>query len=147
MLDIGSFPSKAVFMAENKRHNFAYSIQPVYYSSRIFGFMPFTIVYDSKGKIREPIILSFDILWFIVAICLYILAITIQFENMEFFLQTSFVLIAGDYVMLKLSLALSVLVIIMDMYNRHKLMFIFKNIDKFDGKVSNSLFCNQLITG
>lgn len=62
-------PSKAADPMElNSGHSFTF----IYYFSRVFGFMPFTIVYDSDGKIQAARIRTIDILWFMITIGLYL---------------------------------------------------------------------------
>lgn len=55
-------------MPSPKDFNFAYGFRPIYYSSRIFGLMPFTFVYNSKGKIDGSKVELVDILWLIISI-------------------------------------------------------------------------------
>lgn len=129
-------------MANPDHYNFAHVIKPIYYCSRLFGFMPFTIVYDGNGKILEPKIRFIDILWFLVVIGLYILSIISNFQTMDFLKQSSFILIGGDYVILKLGLAFSISVIVIDLCNRKKLIEIFKNFESFDENVSH--FSNEI---
>lgn len=127
-------------MAKVKNFDFAYCFRPVYYFSRIFGFMPFTIVYNSNGAIQGPKIRVFDILWFILSIFLYILSTFMPFRHINYPINTSFVLIVGDFLLLKLSLIFSILNVVMDMCNRFKLVDILKNVNSFDEKVSNRQF-------
>lgn len=125
-------------MPEMKQFDFAYTFQPVYYFSRVFGFMPFTIEYDTNGKIHGPKLRLIDILWFILAIFLYILSIIVHFRNVEQYSKdSSFILIYGDYLILKLNLIFIILIVVLDMCNRFKLIDILKNINTFDEKVSD----------
>lgn len=50
-------------MLNSKEYDFAHCFRPIYYCSRIFGFMPFSIVYDSSAAIHKPSPRAFDLLW------------------------------------------------------------------------------------
>lgn len=56
----------------SKKLTFAHSFKPVYILCRIFGFMPFTIAYDSNGAIQTAQIGVADIMWFIISIGIYL---------------------------------------------------------------------------
>lgn len=116
--------------------DFAYTFRPVYYFSRIFGFLPFTIVYNANGSIQGPKVRVFDITWFMLSIALYILSAFMHFRSIENLKSQSFVLIVGDFLLLKLGLVFCILVIVMDMCNRFKLVEILKQFNSFDDKVS-----------
>lgn len=123
--------------------NFFYSFRPIYYFSRIFGFMPFTIVCDSNGTIQGPAIRSFDIFWFIVSILLYLLSAFLSFKNAQFPKNSdsteSVILIRADHFLLLSGLMFGALIILMDMCNRFKLVGILKNIKTFDEEASQSI--------
>lgn len=124
----------------SKKFNFLYSFRPVYYFSRAMGFMPFTIVCNSNGTIQGPAIRSFDIFWFILSICGYILLTIFSFLNIRFPENSknteSTILIGADYFLLLLGFVFSVVVIIMDFCNRFKLVKILKHLNTFDEEAS-----------
>lgn len=59
-----------------------------------------------------------------------------HFRSVEFPKNQSFVLIAGDILLLKSGLGFSILIAVMDMCNRFKLVGILKSAHDFDEKVS-----------
>lgn len=123
-------------ISKGTKFDFVYCFRPVYYFSRIFGYMPFTIIQDSNGTIQRPKLRTFDILWFILSIFLYILSTFMQFRNIQYTENRSYVLIGGDFLLLKMSLIFSILNVVMDMCNRFKLVDILKNFNSFDEKVN-----------
>lgn len=56
----------------SKKLSFAHSFKPVYILCRIFGFMPFSIAYDSNGEIQTARIRVVDLIWFIISIGVYL---------------------------------------------------------------------------
>lgn len=140
-----SIPSENT--AKVKKFDFVYCFRPVYYFSRMFGYMPFTIIFDSNGSIKGSKIRVLDISWFILSVFLYILSTFMHFRNIEYPKNTSFVLIGGDFLLLKLSLLFSILNVVMDMCNRFKLVDILKNFNSFDEKVGHVQVKNNIKYG
>lgn len=134
----------AIRTAKVNKLDFAYTFRPVYYFSRICGFLPFTIVYNSDGSIQGPKVRVFDITWFILSISLYVLPAFMHFRNIDYLKNQSFILIDGDFLLLKLGLVFCILVIVMDMCNRFRLVLILKNVKSFDEKVSYQSSSNKL---
>lgn len=135
-----SAPVNQLNVSNSNKSNFFNVFRPIYYCSRTFGFMPFTIVCDANGKIQRPAVRWFDILWFIFSICAYFLSAFIAFKNAEYDQNHTevVILIVADNSILITGLILSALVIVMDMCNRFKLIDIMKNINTFDEEVSQS---------
>lgn len=123
----------------SKRINFFHRFRPVYYFARTLGFLPFSIVCDSNGSVQAPNIRVFDILWFTIAMSIYILSaiiVTRSTEYLEFGSNIEFaVLRITDYLLLVLMLLFGALIIAMDLCNRFKLVGILKNINAFDEEV------------
>lgn len=132
------------------KFNYLYSFRPIYYFSRAFGFMPFSIISDTNGTIQGPAIRSFDIFWFIVWILLYFSSAFVSFRNGQFPKNSntteSVILIGADYVILTSGLIFGALIIIMDMCNRFKLVGILKNINTFDEEASQSKYLIFLLS-
>lgn len=126
----------------SRKFNFFYSFCPVYYFSRMFGFMPFTIVYDPSGTIQKPVIRSLDIFWLIVSIFVYLLSAFISFQNAHFPQNSNYIesviLLGANYVIMLSGLIFGALIIVLDMCNRFKLVAILNNIKTFDEEVSQS---------
>lgn len=53
--------------------NFTNAFRPIYYFSRVFGYMPFKFIYDSNGEVQKPRFTAPDILWFLVTFCALLL--------------------------------------------------------------------------
>lgn len=131
-------PNIVADMHCSNKFNFAYSFRPVYYFSRVFGFSPFTIIYDSNGKIQKAKIRMFDIIWFILSISGQILSPVFYIQN-----ETSFsiyhisleILIRSDSIVITMRTIFTILAIVMDMCHRHKLVEILKRIENFDDDV------------
>lgn len=123
----------------SQKFNFFYSFRPIYYFSRTFGFMPFTIVFNSNGSIQGPNIRTFDILWFIIAITIYILSAIVVLQNTEHLemgsTTESAILKNTDFVILVSMLFFGALIIAMDMYNRGTIVEMLKSIKSFDDEV------------
>lgn len=123
----------------SQKFNFFYSFRPIYYFSRTFGFMPFTIVFNSNGSIQGPNIRTFDILWFIIAITIYILSAIVVLQNTEHLeigsTTESEILKNTDFVILVSMLFFGALIIAMDMYNRGTIVEMLKSIKSFDDEV------------
>lgn len=56
---------------DSRKLTFAHSLKPIYVLSRIFGFMPFTIVFDSNGAVQTARIKAIDFIWFMASIGIY----------------------------------------------------------------------------
>lgn len=123
----------------SQKFNFFYSFRPIYYFSRTFGFMPFTIVFNSNGSIQGPNIRTFDILWFIIAITIYILSAIVVLQNTEHLemgsTTESAILKNTDFVILVSMLFFGALIIAMDMYNRGTIVEMLKSFKSFDDEV------------
>lgn len=124
--------------ADPAQLNFAHSFKSIYYLSRIFGFKPFTIVFDSNGKIQTAQIRAIDILWFAITIALYLLSALyfVIFASHDTLPAKSAFLVECTRSIYMLRKLLNILSIFMDMYNRFKLVGIVREIDTFDEKAS-----------
>lgn len=126
----------------SERLTFTHSFKPIYILSRIFGFMPFTIVYDSNGAIQTAQIKVIDFFWFIISIVIYLLS-TLYFITYVRRKQIpdSFATLAYATRTIVIFRKLFYCVCIStDMCNRFKLVEILKKINIFDERVSQSYF-------
>lgn len=118
--------------------NFQISFQPIQYFSRCIGLWPFTVAYDSNGLIKEARVHLFDKLWFLISICLYLTALFHTYKNSlksqdlkaKFFFST---LIFKIYQIPPLFFG--TIGIVLDMYNRNRLVDILNKIAIFDREV------------
>lgn len=118
--------------------NFAYGFRPIYYFCRAFGLMPFTLIFNSNGTIDGYKIEVIDILWFMISIAINSI-MTFMISGSTQYLHevksTSFILEAGDHVLLLLSAIFDVILLGMDMCVCFKLVEIVKKINSFDDEV------------
>lgn len=126
-----------------KRLDFADIYLPAYYSSRIFGLMPFSIDYDKNGTVQGPKVRIRDFLWFIIALCLYICFVIRIGRNMgNSFVSgqpdsTIHLTTVGTDLLLILGLIVGAITICMHFYNRFKFVGILKSFNSFDEEVSH----------
>lgn len=122
-----------------QKFDFMYSFRPLYYISRIFGYMPFSIVCDSNDSIKGPKIRLFDSIWFIIAMSVYISSAIMILQNVEYpEIQSNIVMTvlkSSDHLVLAFMLIFGAVIIVMDMLNRFKLVDILKDINTFDEEV------------
>lgn len=133
-------PSKKVHRL--KKDSFVVTFWPVYFCSRYFGFLPFSLVFDSNGEIRRARVGIFDIVWFIMSIGLYLCLAILYIQMIETPQDptASFILFFGDTVFNVVAMLLLILMAIMDMCNRNKLVDIVKTFSAFDKEVSSMKF-------
>lgn len=140
------FPVDTRSEATSKKLNFAHSFQPIYILSRIFGLMPFTIVFDSNDKIQTARVKVIDLIWFTIAIGIYLCSIThFPLAGQHIFLyilvpDSTLTLAFGTKSIVIFRRLFNCLSIGMEMCNRFKLIEILKNINTFDEKVSYFIF-------
>lgn len=116
---------------------FLYSIQSIYYFCRIFCLIPFSIVYDVKQNILTSKVRVIDGVLFVIFILIQLNCSAYYF--MSPLLQSSempHVLIHCDQIIRALVHFHSSIVIIMNMYNRHKIISIMKMFDTIDEEVT-----------
>lgn len=125
---------KEKLRAENT--NFLHAFSPIYYVSRVFGLMPFSIVCRT---VRKPHVNIFDGIWFLLSILLYISLAINSYRNMKFPDEkntASFIINVGDSLLLNVGLIYAALIIIFDMHNRFKLIEILNKFIAFDKEVN-----------
>lgn len=124
--------------ADSLELNFGHSFKPIYYFSRIFGFMPFTIAYDSNGKVQTARIKTMDILWFMITVGLYLSSALyfVVFAKQQTFPVKSIILMNCTRLTYMLRKLFNIVCIGMDIYNRFRFIEILKKINAFDEKAS-----------
>lgn len=110
--------------------NFAYSFRPVYLFLRLFGLMPFSIIYNSNDEIQKCKITKFDGCWFVISLSMYLLmAIFIKVIHVP----TSFSILGTIFGILGYTYSFSAIVV--NMWNRNRFVKILKQITIFDMEV------------
>lgn len=117
-----------------RKMNFAFSFQPIYNFSRIFGLMPFSIIYDSNGYLLGIKTWPLDYLWFVVSICSYILMTLVAYKYLALKQdpRVPYVLTFSDHMLLILGLISGAFFISLDFYNRSKFFDVMKQFNAFD---------------
>lgn len=136
--------SQNTFKARPK--NLPHGFRPIYYFSRCIGLWPFKIYYDSNGSIKGTYVSLFDKFWFFISICLHLAASFFTYEDSQstrdphllyYFPKLIYNLTAiPDFLF-------GVLCIILEMFNRNRLVNILKQIIFFDRKVSFQTWRNK----
>lgn len=127
-----------------RKLNFAYTFRPIYLVSRVFGLMPFSIVYYPNGDIHKPRISKFDGVWSVLSLSIYVYGIfsTLSYTN-EYSANLRFqskILNICYTLTIGLGLGFCISSIILDMGNRFKLIGIIKKFDIFDKEASKIEF-------
>lgn len=91
------------------QRNFIRSLSPIYYFSRAFGLMPFSIVHNANGDFQAIEVKKIDFLWFTVSISLYMIMAFICFHVKRFLVDedSSYILMIGDRLLLTVALLCS----------------------------------------
>lgn len=127
--------------------NFAYVFRPIYYISRVFGFMPFKIIYNSKSDAQEPKMGAFDMIWFLISISVYLLAIdTKQVWDVQLKNNGSNTLSISTKALSIVELIFGIIGIGMDLCNRFKLINILGKFTIFDCEVNRSNIVDKLLS-
>lgn len=120
--------------------NFYHLIQPVYYASRIFGFTPFSLKFNTKSEVSGCKVKVRDFVWFLVSLFIYISMAyltwcTLNVPNMEY----SYILFIGNHAVVIFGMICGVIDVIFDMCNRNRLTDIIIKMNTFDKEVN----CNS----
>lgn len=121
---------------QRKRNiDFLYCFRPIYYFSRIFGSMPFSIIHDSNGDVKKSRITIFDGFWFVISICIYSAAVFLIFDSkiMDQASPTFVTILGNTFIMMNITHG--VLSVPIEMCNRFKFIEIVKNFVIFDKDV------------
>lgn len=115
---------------------------PIHVVSRIFGLVPFTIARAPNGEVEGARVHKCDLLWFVAAIIIYIFLAYSYIDTNEIHCNSnqSYILTVGDNVLISLGLVIAAAVIVMDMYNRSRIIEIPKQFINFDKRVSWTFF-------
>lgn len=134
-------PLQAVIDAKPAiKFSFFDSVKLVYRVGRLFGLLPFTLNYKLNGEIDSCRLRIIDILWFVITVALCMAssvlgysALTPTQDN-----RTTFLLFGGRIVLIG-GVSLAAISIVMDFFNRHRLVELVKSINSFDQEVMQKL--------
>lgn len=119
-----------------KNRNFCYNVKPIHVYSRIFGLIPYSIVVSNVGPVQAKVRL-FDFCWFIISICFYLFLI-IPYSKIVQVPQNpneSSILVLGDTILICFGLVFGAIIVIIDMFNRFRIVDILSKFMLFDKKV------------
>lgn len=115
--------------------------QPIFRICRVFGLLPFSIVYNLNGEIESCKVNRVDCVWFAVSICIYLSLVIFNYHVLCLNLKqlqknATFVLIMGNYLLQLFTFICSSLFFILNMWNRQIFIDVLKNFERFDKEVS-----------
>lgn len=121
-----------------KKLSFASSLWPFYFCSRAIGLLPFSIKFDSNGEVQRARVSWFDLLWFVIAIVFQLYLASVYFQMIEIPQDpsASYILFFGDSIFNLVGLSFGIITIIMDMFNRSRLVDILKRFTEFGKEAS-----------
>lgn len=117
--------------SKTKSKGLKHVFQPIYCFSRSAGLWPFTVTYDSNGSIEETRVHLFDIIWFLMSVCFYLTGLFFAFDKVKK-VKTSIMLFSIHIP----SLLFGPVCIVLDMFNRKRLVNILDDFIAFDREVS-----------
>lgn len=113
-------------------------LRPIYYISRAFGFMPYSIIHDSNGDIKEPNVKKIDILWLLLSITIHSFIVVLLHNNMKSLQDPTrpyYILMIGDHLVAFVTVMFGIVMIGIDLCNRFKFIDILKKITTSDKEV------------
>lgn len=116
--------------------DFAYSFRPIYYFTRIFGLMPFSLVRDKNTKAQRPRVSILDGFWFIISICIYLWGAYVSTVHIMQF--GAIIVSKANFVVRIFGLIFGAFLIVVNMLNRFKLVNIFNDFAIFDKEVGRN---------
>lgn len=120
----------------SKECDFVHSFRPVQYFSRVFGFMPFLINYDSSNLMYKPRLRTLDMLWSMILLLIYVsLMIVCYIQKIKIPYSTSQIINNHAWFALILTSSFGVIVIVMDTCNRFKIVNFLNKINQADRMV------------
>lgn len=124
-----------------RKWTFAFAFRPMYYLMRVCSFMPFTIIYDTVGEVLKPRVTALDILWLLISLCNYLMALYCTKVFYTKFKQhkppnvtKTSILVNEFFYMSEVIFGMSSIII--DLCNRFKLNDILRKFDQFDKEVN-----------
>lgn len=115
------------------KNDFTKSLQPLYFFSRAFGRLPFSLVSNLNGEIQRAHIKIFDVIWFALSISVYLFLFIYYFKNIS---NTSNILVLCNSIAAFALLGLHLITVLMDLYNRERFIDILKKFGNFDKAVA-----------
>lgn len=120
-----------------KSRDFVFSFRPMYYFSRAFGLLPFSLEFDLNGELQAPKIRIFDGVWFATCVTFYLVLSfdswqAIEIKNDE----APLISYINNSLLLTIGLSNGALLIILNMCIRFRFVKILKTFITFDKEAS-----------
>lgn len=113
-----------------------FSYKPIYYCSRMFGLLPFSLEYDANGEIKAPKVSKFDAVWFVSSIAIYLMFANVIPMHIQKGPPAP-ILIMGYKLLLMFGLIYGAIIIVENMFSRFKFVKILKMFTGFDREASH----------
>lgn len=123
-------------MSKDLQHGF----HPIYYFSRCVGLWPFTITYNSNGTIKAARIRLFDMLWFLFSIGFYLTALYCNCAYLKTNMQSDNTFHLINFTTQMAFILFGIVGVVLDMFNRKRLVNILDSFAIFDRKVSSNIW-------
>lgn len=133
-----------------KTASFTFGLRPIYYFSRVFGLLPFSIIHDSDGVALEPKIGKLDALWMVINIGIYASMTYFVYKDINYYQNAiTTTLLTGDDLLFLMEIILGMVIIGLDFYNRFGFIDILRKFSIFDTEANSIisisfLFCLQM---
>lgn len=130
-----------------KNCHYYYSIRPIIVLSRCFGLNPFSFKTNVFGEVYRTQITFFDALWFVAAITMYVTLTVLVSMHISLApeLESVYLLVLGDQLLLAFALVMCVVGVVMDMVNRNRILRNIQRFEAFDKEV-NTKFNTRMKT-
>lgn len=117
-------------------------LQPIYNVSRVFGLLPFSIIWNSNAEAEKPKIKKRDILWLLISVIIYSSLAFYKLQSIVFQhgSSKSSSVVFSDKLLNLTILVCGILMFLINLFNRSKLVGILKNFTNHDKKVSVEFF-------
>lgn len=124
-----------------KEPDFESSFRPFYYFSRILGTMPFSITYDSHGQLKGPKVRVHDAVWVTISICAILFVLLNNLNKHKYSIESGYPLILNlSFILERMMMQMGrIFMMVMDLFNRRKIVDILKMFQTFDREVTNSV--------
>lgn len=134
-------------MAWSINRAFSFGIQPIYSFSRVFGLIPFSIVHEINGDVITSKVRTIDGILFAASIILQV--ILAVYHYMRLYVESQgvpYVLILASKILPSLANFYTIMIIVMNMNNRHKIINIIRMFNTVDKEVTNSMHVLNIYT-
>lgn len=112
--------------------NFHQAILPVYWLSRIFGFIPFTITIDTKNNCEKLFVSNLDVCRYGIALAVHIFSGYWKLTQTFSVNYNSTIAVHANGLVVICTMCSTLLTLLMEMLNRRRIGYIVKEINEID---------------